>query len=162
MESGLTQLGAPAEALMDIVFTWTNGHPALTQVLCEQLVRQGETPERAEDRVYSIVRERFMDAKRRDGIALDIEEHLLAGDDTARTAVLVCWEQLRTESVHYDVHNPAHERILMSGIARLRGEALVPRNAIFQNVFDQAWIEKMRGNLGEDAETVEDSLREKT
>src|SRR5207249_4403711 len=57
---GLTGLGADPHELLEEVFSWTDGHPFMTQVICEALSRQGtKNAAPVPDRVANVVTEKF-------------------------------------------------------------------------------------------------------
>ena len=141
-------MGPDGQAKLERVFHWTGGHPYLTQTLCNELATQPRTG------VDELVRRRYLDARAKDSDTnlADVANRLMGrGDpnvsDEDRANVLSQYQALiKGRPVTDDEANPALGRIKLSGVARVEGGRLKPRNLIYATIFGPAWIlENMPG-----------------
>lgn len=170
LAAGLSDLGAPAGALLDQVFRWTGGHPALTQYLCEELVKQGALPQPADQRVDELVQARLLRPLPRDTrVLLHIEGHFAdpseassarsrpppADDErerrdikqreTARRMLGLYSRILEGRAGPIRQTDPTQIALRRLGLVCEHDDAprerrLAPRNRIFEQVFDRAWV----------------------
>jgi WD40 repeat protein len=139
-------LGSPgrpereARAMLKRVLYWTNGHPYLTQRLCQAVVSDRSITDPAEvDRVCEGL---FLaaGASERDDNLLFVRERLLKSE-ADRTALLDLyrrvWERRR---VRDDDTNPLCGLLKLAGAVRAAEGYLGVRNRIYQRVFDRAWV----------------------
>lgn len=167
LTAGLAGLGAPPEALLDEVFRWTQGHPALTQFLCEELVKQGQGPQAAGPRVDELVRDKLLRPLPQDTrVLLHIEGHFAGSSDpsstrsrpppdaalrdarqrdTARRMLGVYSQILEGRPVAVKQTDPTQIALRRLGLVSERdnkagGSVLVTRSRIFEKVFDLKWV----------------------
>jgi AAA-like domain len=149
---GLEPAGGDAGALLDAVFSWTQGHPALTQQLCERLVFDGPAPGVGEaDRVRALVEEMYLQRGRGDDPILAEIDRRFGGTDQAalRTSRLLepYARLLREKRLPVDGGSQAQAGLRIAGLAAERPDAagklwLLPRNRVIATVFDEAWVEE--------------------
>lgn len=135
-----------AEALLERIYYWTQGHPYLTQKLCV-LVRQdmhaGESPRQLVDRV---VKAEFLGVGRRgkeDNLKLIDDRITKAGEQ--RTELLKLYEKVRKgKRVQDRPQSPVHSALKLSGLIKADAEGrLIVRNEIYKRVFDARWISRL-------------------
>lgn len=162
LRPGLMAISANAEALVEAIFAWTDGHPYMTQRLCEDLLSRGEIPSGEEaQRVELAVRRtfllrgledpslghaaKFFFAEGFEGAAAGRPAHPLAAE------MLTLYGQLLTAEVPLTPDDVVQRALWFTGMAARRrsgGEPfLTVRNRVFRTVFDAVWIEKVGGRL---------------
>jgi len=139
-----------AASLVERAFTWTNGHPFLTQALCAEIAQDASIQTSAD--VDSLVGRMFFEAKARErNVNLaDVANRVLRSyldpeqKEEHRAAILDLYRQVwsRRRRVTDDETNRLVAVLHLSGITRsVNGELLV-RNRIYERVFDRTWIEQ--------------------
>lgn len=150
---GLAGLGAGASALMDAVFAWAEGHPFLTQRLCDALRRGGASEVAAQARVDAIVERTVPPGNPMgDPTFKSASDRLLhTGDARERLEALALWRRLLGgEAVEAQPTHPAQARLRLAGVAADRvveGRRLLRvRNALVGRVFNEAWVSAATGD----------------
>jgi WD40 repeat protein len=144
LAGGLHAQPASGAKLLGRVLYWTNGHPYLTQRLCQALARDrhpklGADVDRACDDLFLNAR-----ARERDDNLIFVRERILrsGADLTALLELyLAVWSHRRTFA---DEANPLISILRLAGIVRSEDGFLIERNRIYHSVFNRAWI---RANL---------------
>jgi len=153
LRSGLGKSDDINERLMARIHYWTNGHPNLTQRLC-QAVAQDETAT-TETAVDQWCERMFFapEAELRDDNLSYVQQRLLATPDDVspqaadehRAALLSLYQRVLTGKPVPD--NETDQRAVtlkLSGAVRAEERLLVPRNRIYARVFDHRWtLERM-------------------
>lgn len=134
------------------VYHWTNGHPYLTQTLCQAAATQGIT---TPDGVDDLVHRDLLDPKAREtniNLADVANRALHAGDlegdpEKFRADLLSAYEKAwKGLPLADDESNRVTALLKLSGMMRNEGNRLLVRNRIYHTVFDRAWIrENMPG-----------------
>lgn len=134
--------------LLERVLYWTNGHPYLTQRLCQAVAESStatnEANRGATSRVDIICAQLFFtaDARENDDNLIFVRERLLRSDEVDRVSLLALYGQMvARKTVHGDRTNPLISILYLSGVARPDAGRLVPRNRIYERVFDHNWID---------------------
>ena len=140
LAKGLGRGNKSAETLLKRILYWTNGHPYLTQRLCQAVAEDDDVANdhdidrhceslffssRAQERDHNLqfVRDRML----RSGLDL--------------TSLLDLYSKvLRNQSVGDHDTNPLVSVLRLSGISRTDGGLLRVRNRIYEHVFDRRWI----------------------
>lgn len=153
---GLEAAGGSSMALLDAVFAWTDGHPALTQQLCERLVLDAGPGSEAE-RVDKLVEEMYLRRGRTDDPILADVDRRFTGTDSATlltSKMLKPYQRLLAgEKVPARSGDRLHLGLRLAGlVAERRDEAgaawIRPRNRIFRTVFDEQWVnEQLRARV---------------
>jgi AAA-like domain len=147
----LEEAGGDVGALLGAVFSWTHGHPALTQQLCEALVLDAAEGEGNEaERVRALVEEMYLRRGRTDDpILADVNNRFTGTDSsTLGTAkMLGPYKQvLEGEPTPAEGGNRVQMGLRISGLLAERrddrGVWLLPRNKIFATVFDVEWVDE--------------------
>lgn len=148
---GLANAGGDARALLERVFEWTNGHPALTHRLCWMLVDQKTEAHGAStsERIDTLVQELYLKSGRiNDPILLEAESRFSGDRPDARIPVMLHLYQrlLAGDAVPADGNNTRQFGLRIAGLAAERMDAqgtwLRVRNLIFETVFGREWIEE--------------------
>ncbi len=122
------------------VFSWTNGHPYLTQRLLSEISRMWDnrwTVERVDDLVDTLF---FTPSP----ASLPNLRFILHTIETAsnRRAVLKLYGRILagTSPVQFNATDNRQRRLLVSGLVAVRHGALEVRNQIYRHIFNQTWI----------------------
>ncbi|HLK59528.1 MAG TPA: AAA-like domain-containing protein [Chthonomonadaceae bacterium] len=129
------------------ILYWTNGHPYLTQRLCQAIVeenacenRHAKTERSDVDRLCESL---FLSAGARnaDENLLFVRERLLHSDGD-RAALLDLYAKIeKGRKVEDNEANPLTGLLRLSGITRTEEGCLRVRNRIYAHIFDHRWIE---------------------
>ncbi|MCI0746447.1 MAG: AAA-like domain-containing protein [Verrucomicrobia subdivision 3 bacterium] len=136
-----------AQRLLRRVLHWTNGHPYLTQRLCQALAQE-ETKTRAGRRdilgnVDRLCRDLFLSSRacEKDDNLIFVRERLLRSE-VDRTSLLNQYDRvLRRKPVADDETNPLVSVLRLSGVVRAVNGRLIERNRIYYRVFDRKWVQ---------------------
>jgi len=133
-------------ALLGEVFTWTSGHPYMTQRICDVLVSDARS-------VDDVVRATFLERGRTEDANLQYAERWF-GEARLRKAGSVVPKMLRLyrqllsgEDVAADGADAVQLGLRLTGLAAERGHTgeprrLAVRSRIFEAVFDAGWARK--------------------
>jgi WD40 repeat protein/tetratricopeptide (TPR) repeat protein len=129
------------EALLDRILYWTNGHPYLTQRLCQTVAQAADARglaavDQACDGLFLSNR-----ARERDDNLLFVRERLLHGDPDLATLLHFYEQVLAGRRMPDDETNPLVSALRLSGVIRPRAGLLEVRNRIYERVFDQGWVQ---------------------
>ena len=145
LAEGLGHSAIENYALLRRVLYWTNGHPYLTQRVCEAV---------SENRTSSIrdlegAIERMFFSKRAqecDSNLVFVRERLLHSNADI-TALLTLYSHIRRKKiVAENDYRPLLTVLRLSGITRAKNGRLCVRNRIYERVFDGEWVKaNLRG-----------------
>jgi hypothetical protein len=126
--------------LLRRVLYWTNGHPYLTQRLCQAVADAPFVTGKGDvDRVCA---ELFLSrrAQERDDNLLFVRERLLRSEvDTP--SLLALYDRVRSgKRVIEDQTNPLITVLRLSGVTRVDNGRLRVRNRVYERVFDRDWV----------------------
>lgn len=145
LADGVANLGAEPADLLDAIWSWTHGHPALTQQLCGALVAEGAREAAANARVDALVERMFLRPSRVEHpILLDTQRRFERAESEALVPqMLEVYESvLRGE----DVRSEGNEDVLMAlrvaGLVTLSGDPpkVCVRNRIYASLFGEPWV----------------------
>lgn len=141
-----------SKALLNRILFWTGGHPYLTQRLCralsEAVCRTGVNPATppvipTSATVDELAEKLFLSrqARDRDDNLIFVRERILRSEVDV-PGLLYLYRRVRNgERVVDDETNPLISVLRLSGIIRGREGVLHVRNRIYDQVFDQRWIQ---------------------
>lgn len=131
---------ALAESLLGRILHWTQGHPYLTQRLC-QAVSQNPEARTAAD-IDRICGDLFLSSRalERDDNLLFVRDRLLRSETDLASLIDLYSRIHQGKRVPDDETNPLVSVLRLSGIVRVAGGNLTVRNRIYHTVFDRAWI----------------------
>ena len=136
--SGLHPDPETARRLLERIFYWTDGHPYLTQRLCDAVAasagRTGEDVDRVSEELFLSPGAR----EQNDNLRFVANRLLVPGMEADTLAIYA--KLLRDEPV--PEKNPFAEVLRLSGIAKAVDGRFRVRNQIYRRVFDHVWIEE--------------------
>jgi hypothetical protein len=146
----LRELTSNPQPALDAVLEWTEGHPYMTQRICELLAHEGlDSTQPVRAQVAQIVNEVFLKRGRVEDMNLSAIERLFArGRLGQRTrAMLTLYRRLLDdESVVAVSDDPVQAALRFAGIAAERDDGatvwMCIRNTIVASVFDHGWVEE--------------------
>ncbi|MBI2946821.1 MAG: AAA-like domain-containing protein, partial [Verrucomicrobia bacterium] len=140
LANGLGRESRIAAKLLERILYWTNGHPYLTQRLCQSVADDpAVTSPGGVDRLCETL---FLShrARERDDNLLFVRERLLRSE-TELASLLSLYEKVRAaKRVRDEETNPFAGILRLSGIARVVNGYLAVRNRIYAHVFDRKWV----------------------
>jgi hypothetical protein len=124
------------------ILYWTDGHPYLTQKICNLAVEEsgdGIAPE-AIDRI--VEREFFTPGADRKDDNLKFVRNRLSGHGELTRRLLHTYRRvLRNEPIKDDPTSPVHAELKLAGVVKARDNgSLAVRNRIYARVFGEKWI----------------------
>ena len=137
LAEGLPGSHSQQAASLRRILYWTNGHPYLTQRLCQAVA---ESPL---DSVDSVCESLFLSssARERDDNLLFVRERLLRSEvDLAGLLDLYSKVRVHGVTLERDQANKLVEVLRLSGIVCRSNGHLINRNRIYERVFDSVWI----------------------
>lgn len=135
---------APDESLGDTmlraIFAWTDGHPYLTQKLC-QLVAASAPARWSADTVDALVQEHFLAKDAPDDNLKFVQNRIQASPAAERRKMLRLYRRIHAgEAVPDDDRSQEQNYLELYGLVRPEGQNLRVRNQIYHRVFDQRWV----------------------
>ena len=138
LAQGLGADDSAGSAIVRRVIYWTNGHPYLTQRLC-QAVAQEKT--RNPSTVDRLCQELFLSsrARDRDDNLLFVRERILRSEVDKAGLLTLYARILDGKAVRDEETNPLISVLRLSGITRVENGLLKVRSRIYKEVFNQDW-----------------------
>ncbi|MBB6053649.1 AAA-like domain-containing protein [Armatimonas rosea] len=122
------------------ILYWTDGHPYLTQRLCQAVAEVGRWDNDSVDR--AVARLFFHESAREEETNLSfVQRRVLEGGEDV-TALLELYRRARRREVKEEPGSPLGAILKLSGIVRSVRSQLRVRNRIYARVFDEAWINR--------------------
>lgn len=142
LQAGLEKLyPGQGQGILDWIFTWTHGHPYLTQKLCRAIAEapvdnwSAGTVEQLVDRLF------FSEAGRKEDNLQFVRSNIERHPD--RRSLLRLYQRVyRGETVKEDERSPLQNRLKLIGLVRPVNRTLQVRNEIYRRVFDLAWVKE--------------------
>ncbi len=136
---------APNESLGDTmlraIFAWTDGHPYLTQKLC-QLVAASAPEGWSAETVDALVEEHFLAKDAPDDNLKFVQNRIQASPVAERRKMLRLYRRIHAgEAVPDDDRSQEQNYLELYGLVRPEGQNLCVRNQIYHRVFDQRWVQ---------------------
>jgi WD40 repeat protein len=156
---GLEGLGGNAQAFLNSILQWTDGHPYMTQKICEALIEKrlcNENTKTEKELVDNTVNALFFEPVNGhnsvDENLLYAENHFEKDNITEKSSLMLqLYKRLWTrEQVPFERNDHIQLALRLTGMAALRkgtgGNCLKVRNEIFAKYFNQDWIRKIEAN----------------
>ena len=127
------------DRLLGRVLYWTNGHPYLTQRLCDAVAGSGvATTETYVDRICD---ELYLaaGAREQDDNLVFVRERILRSDSDLASVLDLYSKVLRGRAIKDD-NNARIESLKLAGVVRSRNGQLHISNRIYEHVFDADWV----------------------
>src|SRR5262245_50160626 len=139
---GLPRSSEIGARLLGQILYWTNGHPYLTQRLCQAAAEEAQVSTPAD--VNRLCEELFLSrqAQERDDNLLFVRERLLRGEVDLAGLLTAYAEVLANKRVPDDVTNPLITTLRLSGVTRAQDGLLKVRNRIYEQVFGREWVKE--------------------
>jgi hypothetical protein len=134
-----TRLPGRGAAILDRVFSWTGGHPYLTQKLCAAIA---ESPANAwtDEQIDQQVALLFFGDKRHTEENFKFVQRFLE-HRPERRHLLTLYRRIHAgETISEDETSFEQNRLKLAGLVRSQEQTLQVRNGIYQQVFDQQWV----------------------
>nr|VFJ94136.1 MAG: AAA-like domain-containing protein [Candidatus Kentron sp. LFY] len=141
LAQGLGRDLTQAAKLLERIYHWTNGHPYLSQRLCQAIAANATITNAAG--VDRACEELFLSsrARERDDNLLFVREQVLR-TDTDHAALLTLYRRIHTsKKIPDDETNPLIDILRLAGLARVHENHLRVRNRIYGRAFDGDWID---------------------
>ncbi len=145
---GLSALPGSGEDWLQAVMSWTDGHPYMTQRLCQHLVdhppvEQGLPGELVKAAVTAL----FLSGHKDPNLSFAEAQFQHITDQHDRHSVVTLYRRIYVgDRVVYEPQDRLQSLLLLSGMVKLRpsGEErrLIARNRIFREVFGAKWIQE--------------------
>jgi hypothetical protein len=142
LEAGMERLyPGQGQRILDRIFGWTNGHPYLTQKLCQEIA-EARTRSWTDREVDRLVEALFLgdEAQKEDNIQF-VNNYVEASPER-RQLVQLYRRIYAGKAVKEDERSPAQNRLKLTGLVRAKGGALHLRNEIYHQVFNTNWIKR--------------------
>ncbi len=124
------------------IFYWTNGHPYLTQHLC-QMATQVETSEWSEQQIDELVESRFFSegARRNTNLTFVRDRIRFMKPDIIQQEMLQLYSLIYSrETIEDDDRSQPQLYLKLYGLVRAEKGKLQVSNEIYRRVFNQEWI----------------------
>jgi len=137
-------LGLPtlqAQQVLQWVFSWTRGHPYLSQRLCSIISQQSQKNWSKAD-VDRIVSSTFLGAMSEQDNNLQFVRDMLTKRAPDLAAVLTIYREIRrgNRAVTDEEQSIIFSHLKLSGVVRRENGVLLVRNPIYRRVFDLKWV----------------------
>lgn len=123
------------------IFDWSNGHPYLTQKLCQVAVSQQDQawdPARVDGIVDASF---FTEEGRKDTNLTFVRDRVQSTDEAERRRMLRLYQQVvKGKAVVDDDRSTVQNRLELFGLVRVKQGRLHVRNNLYAHIFDQDWI----------------------
>ena len=138
-----------ADALLQRVFYWSGGQPYITAWMCEEVRRESA---REPAMVDALVERTFTNldqirgASTFDPTHFDQTQRFMSDDTEHGAEVLALYERVLRGQIEKDqTANVAYTHLKLSGLVKRDANGiLVPRNRIYERLFNLEWVQKSR------------------
>ncbi len=142
-------LGEDSDDLIERVFYWTNGQPWMVQKLAKAVfdiqqkkLKQNKINQLTIDKEVS---ENFLNQRIENDTHLKFIQDYLSQDEDKkkfRKTLQLYQKILKGKKISEDKDSPIQTRLKLSGVVRVENDQLVPRNKIYENIFNLKWVRK--------------------
>lgn len=142
LEKGLEVVySQQGKAILDRIFYWTNGHPYLTQKLC-QTIAEKKIGENNDQKIDRLVEELFLsEGARRETNLQFVRENILNYPDRRR--ILDIYKKVHQGTfVSDNKQSPSQNQLKLSGLVIAENGRLNVHNQIYHRVFNIHWIKE--------------------
>jgi len=142
LETGLEEsYPGSGKKILDRIFYWTNGHPYLTQKLCQSVV-ETEWKEFDENAIDLLVQNLFTSEEASRETNLQFVRDNVLNYPERRVILSLYKKLLRGDQVRDNKNSLPQNHLKLSGLARVEDGKLVVSNKIYRRVFDQRWVNR--------------------
>jgi len=133
-------LGPHSKHLIDRIFYWTNGQPLLVQKLAAAAYTWPPN-ERSPERVDDEVEQSYLRLKiEQDTHFKFIQDYLLDATSNIRKTLNTYRDVLKGRYIENSEQSPVQARLKLAGVVRNEKGGLIPRNRIYEYVFNLQWV----------------------
>lgn len=129
------------QRILDHIFRWTNGHPYLTQKLCQEIAGTS-APAWANAEIDRLVEALFLGEEAQQEDNIQFVNNYVEASSERRQLVQIYRRIYAGEAVKEDERSPTQNRLKLTGLVRAKGGALLLRNEIYHQVFNTNWIKR--------------------
>ncbi|HMQ53074.1 MAG TPA: AAA-like domain-containing protein [Anaerolineae bacterium] len=126
---------------LDRIYSWTSGHPYLTQKLCSA-VAETKDPNLDDERVDGLVETLFLSPTQLDS-HLQAIKHFLNSHPHRSKLLLLYQQVLANSTIQADDQSPDQNQLRLSGLVRVEDGLLKGSSEIVRQVFNETWIETL-------------------
>jgi WD40 repeat protein len=142
LAAGLSLPQSQAEQVLEWVLKWTDGHPYLTQRVCQDIAEAEQSTWNESD-VDRIVGQTFFGQQSVQDTNLQFVHNRLVRSDLDSVAVLKTYQSIRRGNRVLDEEQSViKSHLKISGVVKRAGRELQVRNLIYRQVFDLKWIKE--------------------
>lgn len=121
------------------IFAWTNGHPYLTQKLCQAVI---ESPSAESDIVAQKVTDIFLGQTYRSESNMNFIQNRVLSDQH-KISIIRTYRKILQGHILTDAHRtPAINRLKLYGLVKSNSGTLCIRNKIYEHAFDLNWCKE--------------------
>lgn len=126
--------------IFDRIYYWTNGHPYLTQRLCQVIIDIGDV-HWDDERVDNTMQALFLtSASQGNEPNIQAAKHLITNNPQQHQLLKLFERVLAHDKVLEDKNSAVQNRLKISGVVVSDHGALQIRNRIYEAVFNQDWV----------------------
>jgi hypothetical protein len=142
LAEGLRQAKDAGARLLSRIRYWTNGHPYLTQRLCQEVAEEARAA--TTDEVDRICAGLFLSHKalERDDNLLFVRERILRSETDLAGLLTLYQKVLAHKRVPDEATNPLFTVLRLSGVTRVENNFLEVRNQIYEQAFGLEWVKE--------------------
>ncbi|MCB0192180.1 MAG: AAA-like domain-containing protein [Anaerolineae bacterium] len=127
------------EAIFNRIYYWTDGHPYLTQRLCQAVTEIGDV-HWDDERVDNTVRSLFVSSQNQESNIQSVKR-VLEESDKKRQLFNLYQQILDDEHSIKDDNSLMKNRLKLSGLVIAENGVLQIRNSIYETIFNKNWVE---------------------
>lgn len=138
---GLDADGRDGAALLTRVIHWTNGHPYITQKICEAISMNPSVRTRHDIDILCSRMFLSQQARETEANLVPVREYILRSENLRVPALELFQKVIKKRSkVEFDNTNEVANLLQLSGMTRVDNGMLRVRNRIYEEVFDEKWV----------------------
>ncbi|MBN1217283.1 MAG: AAA-like domain-containing protein [Anaerolineae bacterium] len=139
------------EAIFKHIYHWTNGHPYLTQKIC-QAIAQAEEEYWSDEKIDQLVERLFLTEEARKETNLQFVQDSLDEHPQKRHLLNLYRQVYEGEKIADDERSPVQNQLKLTGLVRAEEGVLTVRCEIYRRVFDLDWV---KANLPIDVDAAD-------
>lgn len=158
---GLSVKTNQPEELLELILNWTGGQPFLTQEICDLVLNSPELSEKKEEWLENIIRTKIIENWQ----TLDNFNHLrtieqrILSDEQIAGELLDIYQSIYQQGQLFIQNTLEERRLQLSGLVVKRNNHLQIYNPIYQEVFNQEWINNQLAALRPYSESFNDWVK---
>jgi len=129
------------------ILNWTGGQPFLTQKICGLIVKKRQSPHPQFTNVEEVVISEIINNWQDDTHFTRIQAKLVNNKEKALERLNLYKEILEKRQINYDNRSEEQTALRLSGLVLKNEGKLKPYNRIYEQIFNQSWVEQERAKL---------------